>query len=145
MFEDTLPLKMQKDELESFLVNEFPQVSDEVELIELTSSHVTMRLLASNKHIRPGGTLSGPAMFMLADVCFYLALLSVIGPKALTVTTSAHISFMRKPSATALLAKARRLKLGKRLAVGDVMLFSEGTCLPVAHASMTYAIPPEKS
>ena len=136
---------MHKDELEAFLMHEFPQVSDEVELVELTGSHVTTRLLISDKHIRPGGTLSGPAMFMLADVCFYLALLSVIGPKALTVTTSAHTSFMRKPPATTLLATARRLKLGKRLAVGDVMLFSEGTCLPVAHASMTYAIPPEKS
>jgi acyl-coenzyme A thioesterase PaaI-like protein len=81
-------------------------------------------------------------MFMLADVCFYLALLSVIGPKALTVTTSAHISFMRKPSAVPLLATARRLKLGKSLAVGDVLLFSEGMEAPVAHASMTYAIPP---
>jgi acyl-coenzyme A thioesterase PaaI-like protein len=81
-------------------------------------------------------------MFMLADVCFYLALLSVIGPKALTVTTSAYISFMRKPSAAPLLATARRLKLGKSLAVGDVLLFSEGMEAPVAHASMTYAIPP---
>ena len=142
MFADTLPLKMQKDELEMFLSREFPQVSDEVEIAELTESQVTMRLVASDKHLRPGGTISGPTMFMLADVCFYLALLSVIGPQALTVTTSAHISFMRKPSPAPLLATARRLKLGKTLAVGDVLLFSEGMEVPVAHASMTYAIPP---
>ena len=133
---------MQKDELEMFLSREFPQVSDEVEIAELTESQVTMRLVASDKHLRPGGTISGPTMFMLADVCFYLALLSVIGPQALTVTTSAHISFMRKPSPAPLLATARRLKLGKTLAVGDVLLFSEGMEAPVAHASMTYAIPP---
>ena len=142
MFADTLPLKMQKDELEMFLSREFPQVSDEVEIAELTESQVTMRLVASDKHLRPGGTISGPTMFMLADVCFYLALLSAIGPQALTVTTSAHISFMRKPSPAPLLATARRLKLGKTLAVGDVLLFSEGMEAPVAHASMTYAIPP---
>ena len=142
MFADTLPLKMQKDGLEMFLSREFPQVSDEVEIAELTKSQVTMRLVASNKHLRPGGTISGPTMFMLADVCFYLALLSVIGPQALTVTTNAHISFMRKPSPAPLIATARRLKLGKTLAVGDVLLFSEGMEAPVAHASMTYALPP---
>ena len=79
---------MQKDELETFLKREFPQVSGEVEIAELTESQVTMRLITSDKHLRPGGTISGPTMFMLADVCFYLALLSVIGPKALTKATS---------------------------------------------------------
>ena len=99
----------------------------------------------AGKHLRPGGTVSGPAIFGLVDVAFYLALLSRIGPVALAVTTSAAIDFMRKPMADAdVLAQARILKLGRSLAVGDVMVFSEGQDAPVARASLTYSIPPQK-
>jgi uncharacterized protein (TIGR00369 family) len=98
-----------------------------------------------DKHLRPGGTVSGPAMFALADVSIYLAILAMIGPKALAVTTSCSVDFMRKPAAHAnLRAEARLLKLGKVLAVGDVMIYSEGHDAPVARASMTYSIPPER-
>ena len=85
-------------------------------------------------------------MFALADVAFYLTLLGEIGPVALAVTTNASIDFMRKPEAGRdLLGHARLLKLGKTLAIGDVLIFSEGVDKPVARASLTYAIPPQGS
>ena len=102
-----------------------------------------MRLNVGERHLRPGGTVSGPSMFGLADVAIYLAIMAMIGPKALAVTTNASFDFMRKPAAGVdLIAKCRLLKLGRVLAVGDVLLYSEGMAEPVARASMTYSIPP---
>ena len=80
-------------------------------------------------------------MFMLADCAFYVAVLAMIGREPLTVTTNLSINFLRKPARTDMLGEARILKLGRRLAVGDVTLTSEGDPRPVAHASVTYAIP----
>ncbi len=106
-----------------------------------------LRLLRDVRHLRPGGTVSGPSMALLADVGFYVALLATIGPKALSVTTSMSLNFMRKPADDDLLCAARIMKLGKRLAVGEAALYSpEGNpAQPVAHAMLTYAIPPEEA
>lgn len=132
-----------ESQIADFLDTEFPQLRGEFVLERLTPQGAVLRLRVSQKHLRPGGTVSGPAMFGLADMAFYLALLARIGPVALAVTTSAAIDFLRKPGAGAdLLAEARLLKLGRTLAVGDVMICSEAQREPVAHASLTYAIPP---
>jgi|SRR5690554_4632514 len=104
---------------------------------------ITVRLNVAERHLRPGGTVSGPSMFALADVAVYLAVMAMIGPKALAVTTNCSLDFMRKPSADAnLIGKCRLLKLGRVLAVGDVLLYSEGMEQPVARSTMTYSIPP---
>ena len=134
-------MKMTIPDLQIFLNDVFPQVCDDFVIEDLSKNEITVRLKVSEKHLRPGGTVSGPSMFGLADVCFYLVILSNVGPKALTVTTSCSIDFMRKPAPKDLIAKARLLKLGKSLAVGDVLLFSEGMEMPVAHANVTYSIP----
>ena len=138
-----MPLKMTIPDLEIFLKDVFPQVCDDFAIEDLSEDEITVRLKVSEKHLRPGGTVSGPSMFGLADVCFYLVILANVGPKALTVTTNCSIDFMRKPAPKDLIAKARLLKLGKVLAVGDVLLFSEGMEKPVAHANVTYSIPPK--
>ena len=95
----------------------------------------------NERHLRPGGTVSGPTMFTIADFAFYVAALAMIGREALTVTTTLTINFLRKPPAADLRAEARILKLGRMLATGDVTVFSEGVEGPVAHATVTYAIP----
>ena len=130
-------------ELQAFMREVFQQVADDFAVEEVRADGVTMRLLVAEKHLRPGGTVSGPSMFGLADVSAYIATLAMIGPKALAVTTNCSIDFMRKPEAGRdLIAEARLLKLGKQLSVTDVLLFSEGKTEPVARASLTYAIPP---
>ena len=104
-----------------------------------------MRLNVSEHHLRPGGTVSGPSMFSLADVSVYAHIMARIGARPLIVTTNCSIDFMRKPtSGVDLIAECTLLKLGKILAVADVHLMSEGSPERVAHASLTYAIPPEK-
>jgi len=136
-------LQMTAEELQGFLAREFGQVAADFTVEQVTDSGLTLRLRVEDRHLRPGGTVSGPSIFALADVAMYLAILSRIGPVALAVTTNCSVDFMCKPAAGAdLLAEARVLKLGRTLAVGDVLVFSEGGQAPVARAGLTYAIPP---
>jgi len=138
-------LKMTREALAEFLKEEFPQVAGDFAIEEVAENRIRVRLMTQERHLRPGGTVSGPAMFALADVSLYLAILAMIGPQALAVTTNCSMDFMRKPGAGAdLIAECRILKLGRVLAVGDVLLHSEGMEAPVARASLTYSIPPAR-
>ena len=140
-----MALAMDKSALAEFLDAEFPQVAHEFTIEHVEEMAIRVRLNVGEQHLRPGGTVSGPSMFALADVSIYLATLAMIGPKALSVTTNIAMDFMRKPAAaTDLICEARLLKLGRSLAVGDCLLYSEGGSEPVARASMTYAIPPAR-
>ena len=134
---------MSKIDLENFLEKEFPQVSNNFKILNTKPNSLSMLMHISDEHLRPGGTVSGPTMFLLADVSFYLATLSMIGPKSLTVTTNCSINFLRKPNISDLISESRVLKIGKTLSVGDVLIYSEGIKEPVAHASLTYSIPGE--
>lgn len=135
---------MTEAELQAFLAREFPQVAADF-VVEAAGPETVVRLVVAERHLRPGGTVSGPAMFALADVAMYLALLHRLGPVALAVTTNCSMDFMRKPAAGRdLIAQTRLLKLGRVLAVGDVLIRSEGEAEPVARASLTYSIPPQR-
>lgn len=101
-----------------------------------------LRLPYRASMLRPGGTISGPMMMALADACMYAVVLSLIGTVKLAVTTNFSINFLFRASPADLLADGRILKLGKRLAVMDVTVHSEGHSEPVAHATGTYSIPP---
>lgn len=138
-----MTLIMDKAALMAFLASDFAEVADNFIVERADANGVDLRLRVTSQHLRPGGTVSGPTIFALADVAVYLTILSHIGPKALTVTTNASIDFLRKPAAGIdLIGTARLLKLGRVLAVGDVLIYSEGTAKPVARASLTYSIPP---
>ena len=139
-------LKMSANEIMSLLNKTFPQQAKFFEIDELTVESLIVRHKIDESHLRPGGTISGPTMFSLADISLYILTMSRIGPAFLAVTTNCSMDFMRKPKAGLdLLAKTRLLKLGKNLCVGDVLIFSEGLEKPVARASMTYSIPPKLS
>lgn len=141
-----MALQFTISEMTDFLSEVFPQVEGLFAIDRMDEDLLVMRLVVGTQHLRPGGTVSGPTMFALADVAAYVATLARIGREALTVTTHCSIDFMRKPEAGRdLRAEARLLKLGRSLSVTDVLLFSEGTPEPVAHASLTYAIPPRRS
>lgn len=131
-------------ELEAFFLRDFPQAAADFRIERLTPEGLVLRLQVNDGHLRPGGTVSGPTMFALADVAVYLAILSRIGPVALAVTTSSSMDFLRKPPpGRDLTGEARILKLGRVLAVGDVLIRSGGDAAVVARASMTYSIPPK--
>ncbi len=139
---------MTLDELTAFLDREFPQIhlgGRSYFVDEIGPLTARMRMEYHERHLRPGGTISGPAMMALADLALYAAILAHIGPVALAVTTSLNFNFLRKPEPRALIADCRLLKLGKRLAVGDVSIYSEGSSDVVCHATGTYSIPDRRS
>lgn len=136
-----MDLKLSAEELAAYVDEVFPQVAGRFEILELEPGRLRLRMRATEADLRPGGTVSGPAMFLLADCAFYLALLAVIGKVPLAVTINCSMDFMRKPAPGGLTAEARILKLGRTLAVGDVLMFAGGQPLPIARAGLTYAIP----
>ena len=140
-----MPVVMTIDELERFLAAEFPQVfhADSGLAVEaLWEGGCLVRQTFRAGSLRPGGTISGPTMMALADFAMYVAVLAAIGPVPLAVTINLNINFLRKPAQRDLLAEARLLKLGKRLATGEVTIRCDGEDAAVAHVTATYSIPP---
>ncbi len=136
---------MTVEEIHDFLDREFPQIHMDGRVLEITEvrpAGLTMRFDPEERHLRPGATISGPAMFMLADVAAYAAILAHVGPVALAVTTSLNINFLRKPNLAPLFCDCRILKLGKRLAVIDTVLTQGNADEAVCQATATYSIPP---
>ncbi|WP_099866230.1 PaaI family thioesterase [Pararhizobium haloflavum] len=138
---------MRVEELERFLQDEFPQINADGQAFTIDSiepGRAVMRLNPNQRHLRPGGTVSGPTLFTLADLAAYVVILGHIGPVALAVTTNLSINFLRKPAdGQPLFGTGRLLKLGRRLAVVDVAITDESGML-VAQASATYSIPPDR-
>ncbi|QWG15546.1 PaaI family thioesterase [Bradyrhizobium sediminis] len=137
-------VKMSVAELEEFLRAEFPQSfgSGDTTIESADGTTCLLRQRYNERMLRPGGTVSGPTLMALADCAMYVVLLSAIGPIGLAVTTNLNINFLRKGQAGQdVLAEARLLKLGKRLAVGEVNLLSGTSPDPIAHVTSTYSIP----
>lgn len=136
--------KLSRKKLEALLRAEFPQMFNAESgyaLEALWHGGCRVRRHFHPKSLRPGGTVSGPIMMALADFAMYLAVLSAIGWVPLAVTTNLSINFLKKPGRRDLLAEARLIKLGKRLAVGEIGIRSAGVAALVAHATSTYSLP----
>ena len=135
---------MTAEEIGRLLETEFPQAfyqgcGHSIDRVDF--GDVRVRWTFDPSSLRPGGTVSGPTMMELADFAMYVAVFSAIGPQPLAVTTNLNINFLRKPAAADLIADAKLMKVGKRLAVGEVIIRSEGQDEPVAHVTSTYSIP----
>ena len=129
--------------LQAYLTDVFPQwrsADGGYSVAAVGDGTASLHLAHAERHLRPGGTVSGPTMMTLADVAAYAAILGAIGRVPLAVTTSLNINFLRRPDPADLLGEARVIKLGKRLAVCEIAILS-GDAL-VAHATATYSIPP---
>jgi len=138
-----MPL-MAPPELLKFLDEHFPQAARAGMTVEHVDDRtIRLRLPTREENLRPGGTVSGPTLMWFADCGFYLLILAQLGPVALAVTTNLNINFMRKPEMGDLIGEGRLLKLGRSLAVGDFTIWSDGQKDPVAHATLTYSIPPK--
>src|SRR5512142_613098 len=138
---------MTAGEIEDLLRREFPQAFYNGCGLSLERVHygdVRVRRAYHEDHLRPGGTISGPTMMELADFAMYVAVFSAIGPQPLAVTANLNINFLRKPAQADLIANARLMKVGKRLAVGEVTIYSDGADEPVAHVTSTYSIPNDR-
>lgn len=140
-----MPTCLTEAELQAYLSKVFPQADGDFAIEKLDDMYARVRLLVGEKHLRPGGTVSGPSIFSLADCTVYMAVLAMIGRVPLAVTTGGSIDFMRKPrDGVDLIAECTLLKLGRSLAVGDVHIRSDGDAAVVARATFTYSIPPTR-
>ena len=128
-------------EISKKLKDIFPQVADKYEIISLKRNYSEVKLLSNNKNLRPGNTISGPSMFELADLSFYITIMASTDLGDKSVTTNVSINFMKKPSLSNLLAISQIKKIGKRLVVGDVEILSEDKKQTYAQALFTYSIP----
>lgn len=134
--------KITKQQFNQIIEHELPWAADAgMRLQSIESGEAIMILPYHQRSVRPGGSISGPHMMMLADACMYAVVLSMIGKVELAVTISFNINFLRKPTESDLIAEGKIIKVGKRLAVMEVSIFSEKDI--VAHATGTYSIPPE--
>ena len=133
--------KLSAADFTNIIQAELPMAADSgVYLKTIEHGTAEMILPYNESSIRPGGTIAGPHMMMLADVCMYAVVLSMIGAVKLAVTTNFNINFLRKPRACDLIARGKIIKLGKRLAIIEVSIYSDEDI--VAHATGTYSIPP---
>ena len=140
--------KMSVAELEKFLREEFPQAFSigDITIESADGQTCLLRERYNEGMLRPGGTVSGPTLMAMADFAMYVVLLSAIGPVGLAVTTNLNINFLRRGKPVQdVLAAARLLKLGKRLAVGEVNLLSGTSPDPIAHVTATYSIPNQQA
>ncbi|MCL4766290.1 MAG: PaaI family thioesterase [Hyphomicrobiaceae bacterium] len=141
--------KLTKEQVMQLVDEHFPQVQEgngriSMELLAARTAH--LRMACDPRSIRPGGTVAGPAMFKLADFSVYALILAELGPEAMpAATTSMTINFLSRPQAGDIVARARLIKLGRRLAVAEVEIYSDGKPEMVAHATSTYALPVVKS
>ncbi len=143
--ENRLQPVMTVAELDAFLERDFPQIHVDGRIYaveEIAPGRAVLSVKALERHLRPGGTISGPTMMALADLAAYAVILGHIGPVALAVTTNLNINFLRKPAPGDLVATCSLLKLGKRLAVTECAIAGREGGDPVAHATATYSIPP---
>lgn len=132
------------EELERIAIDKVPfmgQLGTRIE--QLDGGSVRVRLPFHQDFLRPGGTVQGPVLMGLADLAMYYVVLSLIGPVELALTINLNCNFLRRPPPGDVIAEGRILKLGKRLAVGEVALYSDGDPEMVAHVTATYSIPPD--
>jgi uncharacterized protein (TIGR00369 family) len=136
---------MDAGEVNALLKTVYPQLNEQFDFyqtLEVFPGGCVVRFNAEERHLRPGGTVSGPSLFTLADIGGYICVLSHAGPDALSVTTNLTINYMRKAGIGPIDGHCRILKLGKSLMVFDVDMVADGET--VAHATGTYSIPPKR-
>ena len=132
---------MTRAELEALLFKVYPQTEQRFRVLEISPMQLKLEMQITDVDLRPGKTISGPSIFTLADCAFYALILSKDPTQVQAVTTNMSLNFLRRPCLGNLWAQARLLKWGRRLLVGDVLVFSEDHA--VAHANMTYAVSPD--
>ncbi len=135
-----MPPKMTIAEIEALMDEGFPDWREFSEIVAIGERDLTLRMPFKQRLLRAGGTISGPAMMALADTAAYFLVLALAGPVPSAATANLDIHFLARPHPRDMVATATMLRLGRRLAVAAVDIVSDGEM--VAHATVTYALPP---
>ncbi|HEY6319159.1 MAG TPA: PaaI family thioesterase [Acidimicrobiia bacterium] len=124
-----------------YLDEVWPGVTSSMTIEEVGGRRARVRTRVGDNGLRPGGIVSGPVLMSLADSAVWAAIIGVLRDAAMAVTVSLTIHFLRPAPPGDVVAEAQLHKVGRRLATGDVLLYAEGQDEPVAHATVTYALP----
>ena len=138
---DRTRTRLSAADVTAFLTEVFPGAMDHFVIEAVAPMRARVRMLFGESRLRPGGTISGPSLMTLADTAMWVALLAMIGREPLSVTSHLDIDFLRKPAPADVVGETTLHKIGRKLAVGDVLMYSAGEDVPCARASVTYAIP----
>lgn len=140
---DDPAIRMGADDLNAFLRRAFPETDPDhmASVLEVEPGRVLVKLPYASRQLRPGGVISGPTLMTLADTAAYALVLAHIGEVAMAVTTSLNIHFLRGCKPGDLHAEAALLKLGRRIATADILMWTEGRERAAAKATVAYAIP----
>ncbi|ASK34642.1 PaaI family thioesterase [Alloalcanivorax mobilis] len=133
-------------DVEGIIYNGLPAAGDAGVVVEsVGGNRARVRFPFRGSMIRPGGTVSGPTMMSLADTAMYAAILGRLGGLEMAVTQNLNINFLSKPGQVDLIGEAEIIRLGRRSAVMEVRIYSEGSDEMVAHVTGTYALPGGKT
>lgn len=136
-------LQLEAAQIRELMLAHFPKLDERLLIEAVAPMRSTIRLHDHPSNLRPGGTVSGPALMTLADTGAYVAILALVGPKLLAVTSNLNINFLKRPRPGDIVAETTLLRLGRRLAVGEVHMYGADDPEPVAQATVTYALPSE--
>lgn len=137
------PLQFDVEGLAAFIDQSFPPKARRNlgELVSIAPGHARLRLDPDEEMVRPGGIVSGPVLMGVVDVAAWAVVLAHVGPVAMAVTHSLNMAFLRGCAVAPVVADARLLKLGRRLATIDVRLWQGDESQPVAQSTVGYALP----
>lgn len=136
-------MALNAQEIEDSIKEWVPMASDiGLKVEEVRQGYARIRIPFQDKHLRPGGTISGPVMMTAGDTAMYVAILGSLGEMAMAVTSNLNINFLKRPDQLDLIAEANIIKLGKRIAFCEVGIRCEGSEELVAHVTGSYSLPP---
>ena len=129
------------DEINAFVAAEYPAAASAFRSVEVGEGRAVARWSYDESLNRPGGLISGPTQFTLCDTALWHLSFTVVGLRAMAVTSDLHITFLRPAVGGDLVARAELIRAGRTRITGDVRVWVDGAAeRPVAHAVGSYAL-----
>jgi uncharacterized protein (TIGR00369 family) len=134
-------------DLENVIIEKLPPIDHNGEIAERVSrDSIRIRLPYRPEYMgndiwqnSGSAVFSGPKVMGLADTSMYVCLHAALGKDVVAVLSNLMITFLRPAKDSDLIAEAKIVRLGRRLAYLETYLFSEGSPDPVAHATSSFA------
>lgn len=145
MFEE-LQLALSAADVENVIRSNLPSAGGAAFAVEeVRVGYARIRLKYNKWMLRPGDLVSGPALFTAADAAMYALVLAHLGPVVMAVTANMNLNFLSPAQVGDVIAECKLLRLGMRLAVMEVSLYTGPDKALVAHVTGSYAVPRRRS
>ena len=130
------------EQAEAFFTQNFaPWIQDlDVAILAVGGGGASLRIPASPRIYRVGGTVCGQAVMALADTAMVFAVASAAGGFVAMTTVGQTTAFLRPAADLPLIADARVIKSGRQVVYGEVNLHTGQSDKPIAHVTSTYML-----